>query len=85
MQTKEIPKIPVQIEKKLKDYLAAFVKYQEMRKRPGIAVRTLDQLWRKNQSIVLQIEADLIRKYGKQTAEEMLEEAIAVRTMPIVA
>lgn len=84
MPIEAIPKMPGQFERPLKDYVAAYEKFQEMRKRPGADVQTLDDVWRKNQGAVLELEASLIRLFGKRMAEEMLQAAVGVRTLPRV-
>jgi hypothetical protein len=84
MITKGNTKLPAQFERPLKEYKAAYIKYQEMRSRPGADVPRLASVWRQYQIPALQIEANLIREYGKQTAEEMLEQAIGWRTLPRV-
>ena len=78
-------KIPVQFEKPLKDYVAAFAKFEEMRKRPGVNVRALDDMWKEHQGIILQIEESLVNKFGKEVAEELLQSAIGVKTLPRVS
>jgi hypothetical protein len=81
METRNIPKLPIQLEKPLRDYKIAYAKYQELRAKPGADVRRLDEAWKKNQKLVFQIEDSLIRQYGQEAAEEMLEQAIGWKTL----
>ena len=85
METYNIPKLPVGTERKLKDYMAAFVMYREMRKRQGIDVAALDNSWRKSQAIAVRIEEDLVREFGADAAAELLQKAIGVRSIPRIS
>jgi hypothetical protein len=82
VKTSDIPKIPVQFEKTLKDYKAAFLKYQELRKKAGVNVSRLDALWKINQDHALHIEDCLIERFGKEVAETMLESVIGWKSLP---
>jgi hypothetical protein len=82
VDTSEIPKMPIQLQKTLEDYKVAFLKYQELRRKPGINVSRLDAVWKKNQGHALQIEASLVKRYGKEVAEGMLESAIGWKSLP---
>jgi hypothetical protein len=84
MITKGIAKLPVQFERPLREYKAAYLKYMEMRSRPGADAPRLASVWRQYQTAALQIEARLIREYGKEVAEQMLEQAIGWKTLPRV-
>ncbi len=84
MPTGEVRSIPVQFEMPLRGYMKAHKKYLEMRSRPGVDVRALDDAWRKSQIEALQIEQKLIRQYGQAIAEEMLLETIGVPVLPRV-
>lgn len=78
----DIPKLPIQFEKQLKDFKIAYLRYLELRGRPGANVNLLDGVWRKNQALLIPIEVALVNQFGKEITEVMLEQAIGWRTLP---
>ena len=84
METEETPKLPVQLEKPLRDYKEAYLRYQELRKRPSTNVLQLDLQWKRAQVPALRIEENLITHYGKEAAERMIEQVTGWKTLPRV-